>query len=534
MFWADELAGRLSGAQVVNDSKTPSGTIHVGSLRGPVIADVITRALRAHGLPTTLLYGVDDLDPMDAQALLTPDAIERLMGVPLAKVPDPLQDGHSSYARHFAEAFIGTFSGLGIHPDRYYWMSEIYASGEMDRYIRLALDRAALVRELYERVANVRHPAEWHPLAVICEHCGRIGTTIVTRWDGEQVAYECRTDLVRWATGCGRSGRVSPFGGRAKLPFNVDWAAKWSLFGVTIEPCGKDLATAGGARDRADAVAQEVFERNPPLRVDYEFLNISGRKMSTSRGHGAAANEIAEVVPAEQLRLLFVRPRPNHAIDFDPVGTDAIPRLFDESDRIAAASAGREVRGELPSDHERVFAAALPDPDSDVRGEGAAYRVPFNHLALLLQVPGVDLAARVEAEKGGPLTEHETALLAERMRAALAWLEAYAPDRAHLEVRRDGLPPSARELDHEQRGLLAAVAAALAAGAAWDGESLQAAIFDAAKQVGLPAGRAFAAIYAAFLGQASGPRAGWLLAALEPEFVIERLRAAAAPDTLPA
>jgi lysyl-tRNA synthetase class 1 len=256
--------------------------------------------------------------------------------------------------------------------------------------------------------------------------------------------------------------------------------------------------------------------------------------MSTSRGHGAAAHEMAEVVPAEQLRLLFVRPRPNHAIDFDPVGTDAIPRLFDESDRIAAASAGREVRGELPTDYERVFAAALPDPGADVRTEGAAYRVPFNHLALLLQVPGVDLAARVEAEKGGPLTEHESALLAERMRAALAWLEAYAPDRAHLEVKRDGLPQSARELDGEQRGFLADVAAALATGAAWDGEALQTAIFDAAKQVGLPAGRAFAAIYSAFLGQQSGPRAGWLLAALEPEFVIGRLRAAAAPDTLPA
>ena len=49
----------------------------------------ITRALRANGLETTLLYGVDDLDPMDAQALLTPDAIEREMGRPLAHVPDP-------------------------------------------------------------------------------------------------------------------------------------------------------------------------------------------------------------------------------------------------------------------------------------------------------------------------------------------------------------------------------------------------------------------------------------------------------------
>ena len=89
MFWADELAARLEGPQVVNDSKTPSGTVHVGSLRGPVILDVIVRALRARQLPTTLLYGVDDLDPMDAQAMLTPDASERWMGAPLANVPDP-------------------------------------------------------------------------------------------------------------------------------------------------------------------------------------------------------------------------------------------------------------------------------------------------------------------------------------------------------------------------------------------------------------------------------------------------------------
>ncbi|HYM53121.1 MAG TPA: lysine--tRNA ligase, partial [Candidatus Dormibacteraeota bacterium] len=197
MFWADELAARVSGPHVVNDSKTPSGTIHVGSLRGPVIVDVISRALRAAGLPTTLLYGIDDLDPMDAQALLTPDAAERFMGMPLAHVPDPADDGHGSYARHFAQTFVDTFAGLGIQPDRWYWMSEVYASGEMDRYVRTALDRAAVVRDIYERVANVRHPDDWHPLQVICERCGKIGTTIVTEWDGELVRYECRPDLVR-------------------------------------------------------------------------------------------------------------------------------------------------------------------------------------------------------------------------------------------------------------------------------------------------------------------------------------------------
>ena len=254
--------------------------------------------------------------------------------------------------------------------------------------------------------------------------------------------------------------------------------------------------------------------------------------MSSSKGRGAAAHEIAEVVPAEQLRLLMVRPRPNHAIEFDPDGTDAIPRLFDESDRIAAASAGIEVKGDLPPDHERVFAASLVDPAADIQAAGSAYRPPFAHLALLLQVPGVDVGARMEAEKGTPLTESERQLLELRTDAARAWLEAYAPERSKMQVQRASLPPAAAQLDGDQRKALAGVAATLPPADAWDGESLQAAIFEAARTAGLPAGRIFAALYLAFLGQPSGPRAGWLLASLPLDFVAERLREAAGPDTL--
>jgi lysyl-tRNA synthetase, class I len=528
MFWADEIAASASGAQVVNDSKTPSGTIHVGSLRGPVVVDTIARALRTADVPVELRYGVDDLDPMDAQALLTPDAIERSMGVPLAHVPDPVGDCHDSYARHFAGVFVDTFDGLGIRPDTYYWMSEVYGSGAMDRYIRTALDAAAVIRDIYRRVANVNHADEWHPLFVVCESCGRLGTTIVTGWDGERVSYECRADLVEWAAGCGHAGQVSPFGGRAKLPYNVDWAAKWDLFGVTIEPAGKDLSTKGGSRDRSDAIAREVFGNEPPRNVPYEFLNLGGRKMSTSKGIGASAARMAEVVPPEQLRLLFLRPRPNTAIDFDPEGTDAIPRLFDESDRLAAATAGREVRGELPPHHDRVFTYSLVEPDADVATEAAAYRPAFSHLALLEQIPGIDVVERVTAEKGSPLTDREAAILGQRRAAARAWLEAYAPDTARLAVHRDALPERFAEAGDAQRAYLGALASGLS-DVTWDGESVQAAIFATAAEHGLPAGRAFAALYLAFLGRPSGPRAGWLLAALDRSFVLDRLREAARP-----
>jgi lysyl-tRNA synthetase class 1 len=525
MFWADELAAGLSGPQVVNDSKTPSGTVHVGSLRGVVLHDAITRALRDHGLPTEFRYGVDDLDPMDAQALLTPDAVDRYMGVPLAHVPAPEGSDAPSYARYFVgELFMGTFAGLGITPV-IYWMSELYGDGTMDPYIRTALDNAERIRELYWSVSKVAKEPGWLPLSVICEQCGKIGTTLATDWDGTTVAYACKPDHVTWARGCGNSGRVVPGMGRVKLPFNVDWAAKWSLFDITVEGCGKDLATAGGSRDRSDAISREVFRREPPLNVAYEFLNIGGRKMSTSKGTGATAHGIAELLPPELLRFLFLRHKPRRAIEFDPEG-DTIPGLFDEYDRIADAVAGRPTRGELPADPRAILRQSLIDADADVAVEAARFRPAFRHLALLVQVPGVDVAERMAAEKGGPLDETEQAILDERVRVARAWLESFAPERYKVEVQAE-MPEGVAGLTEAQRIMLEALAAAAEGDAPDSGAAWQDLIFGTSQTYGVSSGDAFAAIYLAFLGRSNGPRAGWLLASLERGFVVRRLRDAA-------
>jgi lysyl-tRNA synthetase class 1 len=526
VYWADELAAAVSGRQVVNDSKSPSGTVHVGSLRGVVLHDAIYRALRQAGIEASFLYGVDDMDAMDSQALLTPDAVERYMGAPLSRVPAPEGSDAVNYARHFVgEIFFRIFEPLGIKPE-FYWVSELYAAGSMDPYIKLALDRADRVRAIYLRVSHVERSSGWLPIQVICEQCGKIGTTYATEWNGETVAYRCLPDLVSWAHGCGHEGRVSPLGGRAKLPWNLEWAAKWGLLGVTIEGCGKDLATAGGSRDRSDAISREVFEVEPPRNVAYEFLNVGGRKMSTSRGQGAAAHTIAEVLPPEQLRFLFLRPRPSQVIDFDPEG-ETIPRLFDEFDRIAAATAGREVKGELPADYERLFGYSLLGESPDVAAAAAAYRPAFAHLALLAQIPGVDIPERMAAEKGAPLNEVEAAILAERTASARAWLDTYAPERARLVVRHDAVPEEVSALDAVQRAYLVALAAAAAAEKPGSGDAWQGLIFRVAAERELAAGRAFGALYAAFLGRTNGPRAGWLLASLDPAFVVGRLRAAA-------
>ncbi len=524
MYWADEIAASVEGPQVVNDSKTPSGTVHVGSLRGVVLHDAIVRALRERDVPVEFRYGVEDLDPMDTQAFLTGDAVDRSMGMPLCSVPPPAGSSAPNYARHFANLFLDTFAGLGIRPQLYWW-SEQYAVGAMDPYIERALDGAATILRIYATVSTVEHPPDWLPVSVICEACGRSGTTLATGWDGREVGYECRPDLVTWAAGCGNRGRVSPFGGRAKLVWNVEWAARWGLMGVTIEGCGKDLATAGGSRDRADAISREVFQREPPLNVPYEFLNIGGKKMATSKGRGAAAHEMAELLPSELLRFLFLRHKPRRALEFDPEG-DTVPGLFDEFDRIAAAAAGRPVRGELPPDPERIFRASLVDASADPPVEGARFRPPFRHLALLVQVPGVDLPARMAAEKGAPLDEVEHSILEQRTAVARVWLASFAPDRYRVDVRSEAVPADVASLEPPQRAYLAALADAAEAETPVAGDAWQDLIFRTAEQTDVASGWAFEALYRAFLGRPNGPRAGWLLASLDRGFVLGRLREA--------
>ncbi len=377
------------------------------------------------------------------------------------------------------------------------------------------------------RVSHVERPPGWLPVSVICEACGRIGTTLATDWDGQTVAYACKPDYVTWAVGCGHSGRVAPFGGRAKLPFNVDWAAKWSHFGITIEGCGKDLATKGGSRDRSDAISREVFEREPPANVPYEFLNVGGRKMSTSKGSGAAAHEMADLLPAELIRFLFLRHKPRRALEFDPEG-DAIPGLFDEFDRVAAATAGRPVRGELPPDPERIFRASLVDPEADVqrRGDALPTGLPAPHPAR----PGARRGPRgARRRREGRAARRRRAGhpggACGRRPCLAGWLRAGA-----LPGRRARRP--ARRGGRAQRGPGRSSLADLAAGAETEGpvggDAWQDLIYRCGQRRGVSSRDAFAAVYAVFLGRANGPRAGWLLASLEPGFVAERLRAAAA------
>ncbi|HEV8655837.1 MAG TPA: lysine--tRNA ligase [Candidatus Limnocylindria bacterium] len=515
-FWADEEADLLATDRqhVIRDSKTPSGDVLISNLRGPIITDALYRTFKKRGLRIRYVFTIDDYDPMDSQSLKEKAAWAEHMGKPFANIPSPEPSAASDFARYYASRFLATFGGLGIRPEEIHWMRDLYRSGQLDGQIDLVLRNAATIREIYARVANVKKDERWLPIGVICENCRRLGTTYSYDYDGETVAYECRPDYVEWAKGCGHSGRISPFKGNAKLYWNLQWCAMWDHFGVTYEEGGKDLLTAGGSRDRANEIFREVWKKDPPIGLVHEFFTTSGgKKMSTSKGLGAAASELVAIYPPELIRFLMLRTHPKRHVEFDPAGL-TLPKLMDEYDQ-----GGDAFLTEPESDKAKTWLLSQVAEDPEPPG----FRVRFSIVADWLQIPSVDPLKEAEKRKDAPLTAAERTDLEQRIALARVWLERWAPGEARFSVLPD-LPDVA--LSDAQRRYLEAVKPLV--GQIHDPEAMQQELYETAKRVGLVVdGKvsrdAFSAIYLAFLGKPSGPKAGWLLTALGDDVVRRRL-----------
>src|SRR3989344_5654097 len=144
MYWADKIAKDIidSGSYKpywVDDMKTPSGRVHVGSLRGVVVHDLVYRALKDAGKEVKFTYVIEDHDPMDdVPAYLDKSKWEKYLGQPLFTIPSP-DDNASSYGAYFALEFKEVFNKVGSNPE-IIWMSEMYKSGKMNKGIKTCLD----------------------------------------------------------------------------------------------------------------------------------------------------------------------------------------------------------------------------------------------------------------------------------------------------------------------------------------------------------------------------------------------------------
>ncbi len=555
MFWADRVAEELKKRKLplewVDDMKTPSGRIHVGSLRGVVVHDLVYKALLSKGVRAKYTYVFDDHDPMDALPLYLPkDEFERYLGMPLYKIPSPVK-GFESYAKYYAQEFITTFNKIGCNP-KILWSTDLYSSGRMNKAIKLCLDRVEIIRGIYEELYKKKMTKDWYPFQVFCPNCGKVSTTKVNDWDGEKVSFECRKGALDWTKGCGVKQKVSPFSDKngiaGKLSWKVEWACKWKVIGITVEGAGKDHMSRGGSHDLASLVCKKVLHYPVPYPVAYEFFLVGGKKMSSSKGVGSSSAEMLEILPPEVLRFLMVKARLNQAINFDPADPPTIPKLFDEYQKAGDAffnrltfdnrhSGKRAQRAHPESVQSRV---AMRDSGQDGyqtvtrqarmtalrnrTGDDLARIFEFSQVNKIKKSPKIRfsvLAQWVQMPNKEDQINKEG--LWEWAKYARVWVKRFAPEYEKFVVQKS-LPSAAKTLSSQQREFLERVAKELAK--RWQGEDFQKNLYEWAKELDLSSKNAFSAIYLSLIGKDHGPRAAWFILSLDKKFVTERFEEA--------
>ncbi len=533
MFWADRIAGEIEKKfgktkepLLIRDEKTVSGRVHVGSMRGAAIHGVMHEVLTEKGVPNTFVWEHNDFDPMDDIPVYLDRAVyEEHLGKPLYKIPSP-DPSAKNFGEYFAKEFQHVIEATGWHP-QFVWASELYLKGQMDSVIREALQAAEQIRTIQKEVSGADRKEGVLPISVVCPQCGKMSTTEATDFDGETVMANCYPTKVEWTKGCGFEGRISPFGGNAKLYWKADWPAKWKVYGVCVEGEGKDHATRGGSRDVANHISKEVFHYEPPFDIPYEFLLVGGKKMSSSKGRGSSAKEIAALVPPKILRLALLGKDINQQFNFDPEG-DTIPNLYDlydkfvehrrqgyQDDHTVMQGSRPEVSPGTVDDYSRLF--ELIHPERKLPPKDAIFP-RFSQVAFVVQMPHLDMNKE--------FLDADPVELAERAAYAKKWLEQCAPEKFVFTLQAT-LPDTARELSAVQKKAFGEILQYLEAlDAMPSGEEFHQFLHTLKESVPIAPAELFSALYLVFLGKAYGPKAGWFLSVLDRHFVLERLEAA--------
>lgn len=511
-MWFDKVINNLSEHQIINDSKTPSGKVHVGSLRGVLIHDALYRALKEKDISVTYTYGIDDFDPLDGLPADAPATLVDMMGMPLCNIPSPEGSQGTDLADHYIIEFLDIFKELGVGAE-IYRMRDVYRSGQFNEAIDAILNKVEAVREVYQRVSNANKSSNWYPFQVVCENCGKIGSSEVVGYDGKEVTYHCRENLVSWAKACGHSGKISPFDGNGKLPWKLEWVAKWHSFGITIEGAGKDHCTKGGSRDVAGQCLKAIFDEKPPLNVPYEFFLISGAKMSSSKGVGSSVRGMADFMPAEVLRFLMVRSPAKRTVNFS-TDLEYIVKLFNEYDRLIDAS----LRGKTSDDQNSIIRM------TEINSASTAYHpVSFQLLVSLLQLPHIDINKEISKRISDEFnTAKYQASLNKRIASAKYWLKYFSTPDQRLELQTT-LPDSVQLLSVTQKAFLSLL------GTNFPTENLseneyQTYVFDSARLVPIDPKKAFEAVYIILFAKNNGPKVGSLFSYIDKDLLINNFK----------
>ena len=544
--WADYAAEMLCEGvhpPVCASGITPSGEFHLGHLREILSAEMIHRSciewFDGYGEDgkSNYIFIVDSMDPLRRVYDFLSPSYEEYIGHPLAFIPAPMpdgepgakpQDGGKSYAEHFLQDFIDALGQLGIsfpsdgESENGYEMimnHRTYENGEYAKLTDLAIRKKDDIRSTIEHKSGRKLPEDWYPYNPISSHNGSMDGVLVSSYEWP---------YVHWEDHRGRVGKSDIRKAEGKMPWRVEWAARWILHGITCEPAGKDHGSAGGSYDTGIPICKilcsEIDEKNdfrPPKRMVYEWIQLKGMgPMSSSSGVTIGPLEALKIVPPEILRYLIARTRMARHIDFDTGGK--LFEIADEYERMRdtfASTGGDEMeemeegmttrQSENMRKDRRAIELSKVDQNSIISDDIGA--VSFRHLSMLAQIKESDDEVWESLEQTNHIFGEPHEGLKDRLRRMRAWIDGpHFPEAAKIEIR--------TQFDNSEREKLVVGASRFLLELSdslkdceWGDEKIDDCIRLIAGKTEMQIRDAYSSLYVVILGKSHGPKVSSLI-----------------------
>src|SRR4051812_24591455 len=489
-----------------------SGLPHMGTFgeaARPTMVRTAFRALTEDAIPTQLIVFSDDMDGFRKIPDNVPNKamLEEDRDKPVTSVRDPFGE-HESFGAHNNARLRAFLDGFGFD---YTFMSstQTYKSGGLDAVLLRILERFEAIQAIMLPTLGEERRATYSPFLPISPTSGRV-------LQAPTLSRDVEKGTITFADEGGTVVETPVTGGRVKLQWRPDWAARWTALNVDFEASGKDLIDSV----RVSNKIVRALGGEPPEAFHYElFMDENNQKISKSKGNGLTMEEWLRYGTPESLAYyMFQSPKSAKRLYFD-----VIPKATDEY--LSHLDALNRKRAEGDN------AAQLDNPAWHVhRGAPPETGSPVSFSLLLNLVSAADASTKqilwgfLSRYLPGATPESEP-LLDKLAGYAINYYEDFVRPAKRFRA------PDARE----RAAMTALVAKLKALPADADAEAIQNQVFEVGKDAGFEPLRAwFGALYEVLLGQSQGPRFGSFVAIFGVERTVELIERALAGELVAA
>ncbi len=334
----------------------PSGLPHIGTFGEVARTTMVRHAFRVltdDRIRTRLIAFSDDMDGLRKVPDNVPnkDLLEKHLGKPLTKVPDPFGT-HPSFGEHNNARLRAFLDAFGFDYE-FASSTEYYKSGRFDETLLKMLAHYDRVMEIILPTLGPDRRATYSPFLPVSPRTGQVLQVPMVARDEKRgtVTYEEPDTGERVTTPVTR--------GMVKCQWKADWAMRWTALGVDYEMAGKDLIDSV----KLSGEICKALGGTPPEGFNYElFLDDKGQKISKSKGNGLTIDEWLRYASPESLSLFMYRePKAAKRLYFD-----VIPRNVDDYQQFLDGYRRQDAKQRLSNPVWHIHSGNPPEFDAPV------------------------------------------------------------------------------------------------------------------------------------------------------------------------